>query len=383
MSFRHAVGFLLMMIAGVLPGLGQSQPASHRTYSIEGTVRDDLSQRAMGNVRVDLKQSAGNLISTTFTRGGGVFEFSGLSNGDYTIEIELAGYAPFQAAISIYNSARQGFSIFLSRPATVASASSRGSVSVHELSAPRKAREEFEKGLYLFYSKSDYRGAIAQFQHAIKDFPNYYEAYAQEGSAYFNLKEIAAAEESMRKSVELSSGHYPEALFLLAGLLNNTNRSSEAETVSRRGVAIDAASWRGHFELARALSALKQPAEAEKSAIQALDLKPDNPQIYLLLANIHVERLDYAALLKDLDGYLKLVPVGPEADQARKTREVLQADMQKAQAQPQSNQQPQSNEREQPKSNEQSRSNEQQQSDQSSEQDPPLLPPLPPPQLQQ
>jgi Tfp pilus assembly protein PilF len=376
MSFRHAVGFLLMMIAGVLPGLGQSQPTSHRTYSIEGTVRDDLSQRTMENVRVDLKQSAGNLINTTFTRGSGVFEFSGLSNGDYTIEIELAGYAPFDAAISIYNSARQGFSIFLSRPATVASASPRASVSVHELSAPRKAREEFEKGLYLFYSKSDYRGAIVQFQHAIKDFPDYYEAYAQEGSAYFILKEIAAAEESMRKSVELSSDQYPEALFLLAELLNNTNRSSEAETLSRRGVAIDAASWYGRFELARALSALKQTEEAEKSAIQARDLKPDNPQIYLLLANIHIQRRDYAALLKDLDSYLKLVPVGPEADQARATREALQAEMRKAQAQPQSNQQPQSNEREQPKSNEDEQSYQ-------SEQDPPLLPPLPPPQLQQ
>ena len=190
----------------------------------------------MENVRVDLKQSAGIPINTTFTRGDGDFEFSGLSNGDYTIEIELAGYEPFRAAISIFITLRDARFLHFSEQADDRGERKlRGSISVHELSAPRKAREEFEKGLYLFYSKSDYRGAIVQFQHAIKDFPNYYEAYAQEGSAYFNLKEIAAAEESMRKSVELSSGHYPEALFLLAGLLNNTNRSSEAETVSRRG----------------------------------------------------------------------------------------------------------------------------------------------------
>jgi hypothetical protein len=44
-----------------------------------------------------------------------------------------------------------------------------------------------------------------------------------------------------------------------------------------------------------------------------------------LLANIHIQRKDYPALLRDLDDYLRLAPLGPEADQARKTREHVQA----------------------------------------------------------
>jgi hypothetical protein len=52
---------------------------------------------------------------------------------------------------------------------------------------------------------------------------------------------------------------------------------------------------------------------------------PDNPPVYLLLANIHIQRKDYAALLRDLDDYLRLAPFGPEADQARKTREHVQS----------------------------------------------------------
>jgi hypothetical protein len=47
--------------------------------------------------------------------------------------------------------------------------------------------------------------------------------------------------------------------------------------------------------------------------------------VYLLLANIHIQRKDYPALLRDLDDYLRLAPLGPEADQARKTRERVQA----------------------------------------------------------
>ena len=114
-------------------------------------------------------------------------------------------------------------------------------------------------------------------------------------------------------------------MFTLAAILTDMKRYEEAESVSRRGVSVDASSWRGPFELARALTALKKTDEAEKSAQKSRDLMPDNPPVYLLLANIHIQRKDYAALVRDLDDYLRLAPVGSEADQARKTKAHVQA----------------------------------------------------------
>jgi len=392
MHFRHATGVLLLFVTSVLPGLGQSRPTPTRaTYGIAGSVRDDYDQHSMESIRVDLKQSTGTPINTTFTRGNGEFEFYGIPNGDYTIEIIARDYEPYRETVTVENSVRRGLTIFLRRPMAVASATSNGSISAHELSVPHKAHDEYEKGLNLVYSKSDYKGAIIQFQRAIKDFPDFYEAYAQEGSAYTFLGEIDHAEEAMRKSVALSSSQYSEALFLLAGLLNNTKHFPEAENFSRQGVALEASSWHGHFEMARALTALKRPEEAEKSAKQARDLKPDNPAVYLVLANIHIQLRDYSALLKDLETYLKLSPNGPEADQARKTREELQVVMQQEKDQAPANEQDQSRSKtqdqsktdtkDQERSNTQvrSKSDEHEQS-QSNEQDPPLLPPLPPPQ---
>ncbi len=223
MHFRHATGVLLLFVTSVLPGLGQSRPTPTRaTYGIAGSVRDDYDQHSMESIRVDLKQSTGTPINTTFTRGNGEFEFYGIPNGDYTIEIIARDYEPYRETVTVENSVRRGLTIFLRRPMAVASATSNGSISAHELSVPHKAHDEYEKGLNLVYSKSDYKGAIIQFQRAIKDFPDFYEAYAQEGSAYTFLGEIDHAEEAMRKSVALSSSQYSEALFLLAGLLNNT-----------------------------------------------------------------------------------------------------------------------------------------------------------------
>jgi tetratricopeptide (TPR) repeat protein len=392
MHFRHATGVLLIFAASVLPSSGQGRPTPTRaTYGIAGSVRDDFDQHSMESVRVDLKQSTGTPINTTFTRSNGEFEFYGIPNGDYIIEIIARDYEPYRETVTIENSVRRGLAIFLRRPMTVVTTNSGGTISAHELSVPHKAHDEYEKGLSLVYSKSDYKGAIVQFQRAIKDFPNFYEAYAQEGSAYTFLGEIDHAEEAMRKSVALSSSQYSEALFLLAGLLNNTKRFPEAEALSRQGVALEGSSWHGHFEMARALSGLKRPEEAEKSATQARDLKPDNPAGYLILANIHIQLRDHAALLKDLECYLKLAPNGPEAGQARKTREELQAMMQQEQDQARASDQGQSRSKNQdqsePNAQDQDRSDTQDRSKsdehkppQSDEQDPPLLPPLPPPQ---
>src|SRR5882672_999636 len=384
MHLRHATGILLIFIGSALPGMGQGRPApSRHTYGIAGTVRDDNDQHTMENIRVDLKGGTGTPINSTFTRGGGEFEFSGIPNGEYTIEIIAQDYEPFHENVTVEHSERRGLALFLRRPMILGSLKSSATISAHELSIPNKAHDEYEKGLSLIYSKSDYKGGIIQFQRAIKDFPNFYEAYAEEGSAYTFLGEIGPAEEAMRKSVALSSGQYSEALLLLAGLLNNTKRFPEAETLSRQGVALDASSWHGHFELARALTALKRPEEAEKSAIQARDLKPDNSAVYLALANIHIQLRNYSDLLKDLDSYLKLSPTGLEADQARKTQNDVRAAMRSEQEQARANEEDQARSDApgdaQSGAQDRSKSDDRNQS-QTSEQNPPLLPPLPPPQ---
>jgi len=382
MRFRHATGIFLILTATALPLLAQSHPGISRdAYDITGIVRDDFDQHAMERVRVDLKQATGTPINTAFTRENGEFEFSGIPNGDYTIDITAQDYEPYREPLTINHSERRGLAVFLRRPRIVVSTDYNGTISAHELSIPGRPHDEYEKGLRLIYSKSDFKGAIEQFERAIKDFPNFYEAYAQEGNAYAFLGQPAPAEQAMRKSIEISSNQYPEAFFLLAGLLNNTNRYSDAEPVARQGVALNEASWHGHFELARALSAMKKPEEAEKSAKKARDLKPGNPAVYLLLANIHIQLHDHVGLKNDLDQYLKVAPTGLAADQARRTLNDLKTVVQNEQNQERakSESKAQSVTQDKVKSNAPDKPDETGQS-QAGEQEPAFLPPLPPPQ---
>jgi tetratricopeptide (TPR) repeat protein len=165
---------------------------------------------------------------------------------------------------------------------------------------------------------------LAQFERAVTHFPSYYEAYHEMGVAYIRLGQPAEAEKAFRKSIEVSESHYSEAYFALASLLSTNQRFAEAEPLVRQGLELDRNAWEGHYELARALLGLNRVDAAEKSAEEARTRKPDSPPLFLLLANIHIRKHDYPALLQDLDSYLKLEPTGPMSEQARRTREKIQ-----------------------------------------------------------
>jgi tetratricopeptide (TPR) repeat protein len=197
-------------------------------------------------------------------------------------------------------------------------------VSVRELSIPRKARDHMDKGLALLYGKSDYQGSLKPFQDAIQAYPDYYEAYAQMGVAYMKLADTANSEKAFQRSAQVSHERYQDAYLGLAELSLDGQRFADAETFARKAVDIDSNSWRANSQLARALTQLHRASEAEPSAAAAVKLKPDNPTLYLVLANIHMQLQDDRAQLDDLNQYLKLAPQGSFAAQARQQRDQLQ-----------------------------------------------------------
>jgi tetratricopeptide (TPR) repeat protein len=299
-------------------GFGQLQGET----SIGGTVRSEENDSPIPQVRVELRTVTGIVVHPiVLTNDRGEFQFGPFGGGVYDVIAELDGYESARIQVDITLHPEIDITIRLHKLSNTAPA---GDVTTaHQLSIPQKAHDAFDKGMAKAHSKADYLGAIEEFQRAIKNYPDYYESYAEMGLAHVRLKDFPSAEKDLRKSIELSSAKYAPPLMLLSMLLNDQNRSADAELVAHQAIAAKPKTWRGHYELGRALFSQQRVAEAEAAASTARDLKPENPDVYLLLSEIHRSTHNAPALLQDVDTYLKLAPQGPAAPQVRKLREQL------------------------------------------------------------
>jgi len=341
MRLPHRLALLFLVVSTATSCFAQTGVVPPKKM-LQGYVRDEATQRGIQSARIDLQGFTGTTFGTVYSGIDGEFHYDGIGDREFRLLVAQDGYLP--ARVDVASS--MGISIvykivFLRRvsPASTAADTPSDPISAHQLSVAPKARSAFEKGVALLNSKSDLRGAVAQFQRAISVYPSYYEAYDAMGVAEFRLGDAAAAEAALRESIELSAEKYPDAMIDLGAMLDDLKRFAEAEPFLRRGIALDESSWRGHTELARAFLGLRRLTEAEGDATKARDLKPDNPEVYLVLTNIHLGTHDHAAVLRDADAFLNLVPTGPTSDQVRKIR--AQAEKAIEATPPQSSQQPQ------------------------------------------
>src|SRR5712691_426690 len=303
-----------------LAAWAQTADSGYLRGALSGRVLFEADNRAAEGVKVTLSLSSGPLVATVFTSSNGLFEVPWLSSAIYIIVVEEPGYEPIREAVQMDISARPAVLLYLKRTNSALSSQASYAVSVRELSIPPKARKAFQKGIER-WAKKDPAGTLAHFQRAVAELPSYYEAYYQMGLVYMRLGRAAEAEQAFQKAIDLSQSRYPLALFGLASLLSENDRFSEAEPLARRGLELEGNSWYGQFELARALMGLHQVDAAEKSAHEARTLKRDFAPLHLVLANIHIRKGNYPALLQDLDTYLKLEPKSPASEQARQMRE--------------------------------------------------------------
>ncbi len=272
-------------------------------------------------VKLTLTGIGGEEMAVQFTQANGQFEFTGLASGMYRIAVDLEGYQPLRETIEITNTSRMGITLFLARATSMTQPESADPISAHELALPEKARDSRQKGDDRLFQKADPTGSIRYFEKAIRQAPGYYEAYFDLGLAHLRNSEKEAAEQDFRKSIELSANKFAPPQQALAALLCDRKEYEPAEILARRSLELGGAPAEGHFELARALFGLNKVEDAEKNALEARKDRPEYAEVNLLLANIHIRKRNYPALLEDLDAYLKIVPTGPTSEHVRVMRE--------------------------------------------------------------
>jgi Carboxypeptidase regulatory-like domain/Tetratricopeptide repeat len=313
------------------PTIGMANPRRNR-FTVSGDVRNDATGNSFQRLQINIRSDDGRTYLATMTDDTGRFVFDNLPAGNYTVTASLIGYSTAEERVVIDNSPVMGVQLRLRSIAADASApeNSGPTISAHELSAPSKAKADMVKGQNLLYNKADYQGSIKEFQRAIKEFPDYYEAYGQMGVACARLKDSANAEASLRKSVDLSGQKYPQAYISLAALLSENHRFSDAEPMARKALELDSNSWQSYAELTRALAGLNRLTDAAESAQAAIKLQPNEPELYVALINIEGKLSNYPAMLENMNAYLSLAPDGRAAGQIRAMRAQIQQALAKA-----------------------------------------------------
>jgi tetratricopeptide (TPR) repeat protein len=240
------------------------------------------------------------------------------------LQVSAIGFESTSTNVDLSFNSDRGMPIYLKQTVVDAGESvAAASVSAHEMSIPKAARDLLASGKKKFYVDKNAEGGLEDFRSAVAAAPSYYEAYYQIALADLTLGKKPEAEASLRKSIEISQDKYGEAEVGLGTMMLERGETAQGEKTVRRGIELNPNYWLGHYELGRALLAENKLSEALKSADQAKSLAPSAPIVYRLLSNIHLQQKDYPGLLTDLDAYLKLDPDSPAGVRAKQLRELV------------------------------------------------------------
>ena len=319
---RGGLPWLLLALLVCTPIVrAQSVGFEGQAVEILGTVFVEGGNRPISGAIVNIRSLTGGPFVSVLTDFSGRFQLRGLQPGMFEIVVEEPGYEPVRESLRLYGpSPPLELRLRASNPSPVRRTDY--AVSVRELRIPVKARNAFEKGLERL-AKNDADGSRTQFMRATATFPDYYEAYYHIAVADLRLGHEEEAAQTFQQAIDLSGGRYAPAQFALGLLLCRRAEYIEAETAIRKGLDVDGSSATGHFFLSLALFHLNRLEEAEKSAREALLRKPGFAWAYLMLADVHARRGEYAMQLHELDAYLELEPDGPASKRVREVREVV------------------------------------------------------------
>jgi Tetratricopeptide repeat len=200
--------------------------------------------------------------------------------------------------------------------------------------APSNARKAYEKGV-----EAERKGKLAEarknFEQALQIYPRYASAWFQLGTVFERLSQKDSARAAYMRATTIDTRFLPPYLSLAemayeAGnwteVLQFTGHIIDLDLLNHGDVAgyvldLDQSNpAEAYFYNAVANYKLNNVEEAEKSALKAehVDLRPDFPELHLLLADLFVAKKNYAVAISELQAYLELAPHAKDGDDVRR-----------------------------------------------------------------
>jgi tetratricopeptide (TPR) repeat protein len=318
--------------------MGEAAAAASRILELEGQVLiPPQARRPRRSIVVTISQVGTSFNKETRADSSGRFRFKNLQPSIYSLSVHIPGTGEIVQTVDVTPSfaddrgkVQRKFVFDQETLARQARPLATGVVSVRELSIPRGAHREYQKGRDAA-SKQNLQEAIEHFEKAIAQAPQYMEAYNNLGIVYFQQHQFSRAESNFRKALELEPEAF-EPLVNLGGTLLALDRIDEAIEVNSR-----AHDTRPQDALATAQLGLShflagQDEDALNYLLLTEELDPahfTNPQ--LPLAQIYLRHSEGQAALEELEDFLRYHPDSPEAPSVRATIERIEITVEAAQ----------------------------------------------------
>jgi len=291
---------------------------------LAGQVRGSDGHTTPSGVNLRLETAQGVLVQTQPANPGGQFEFTDLHKQPYRLTVTAQGFQTLQQDLDLSLSATRVFINLFLTPVGESKSQTAAPPALTDQQAPRKAREEFAKGVQAS-SKEKYSEARAYFEKAIAEYPCYARAQTQLAITLIHLSDPTSAESAVRKSIECDHGFY-EGLLVLGQLLNVQKRFKESEPVLREGVRLAPGLWQFYYQLGVADFGLGENTKAEQEYQKVLSLNPTPPPDYhVKIADVYLAEKAYDKAYAEMQAYLQSDPGGRFADKIRRIIQEMEA----------------------------------------------------------
>ena len=216
-----------------IPNIGNTpQKPSQLTIEVRVDDRDLIKFPVMVEVL-----RMGTPVAQHYTDSSGEVTFNDLGTGSYTAKIYGPGIQPTSISFSVDFGGMQRVTASVQRDQEAQERVPGGLVDASELSAPKKAHKEYEKGVHEYNAKH-FDKAEEHFRNAVKEYPRYSSAWNNIGSIRMRANDAAGAEESYRHALEANPNNNYAARNLARLLIDKAN-TKEAEELMKRAVNTD------------------------------------------------------------------------------------------------------------------------------------------------
>lgn len=198
------------------------------------------------------------------------------------------------------------------------------SISVTSMLVPGNARKEFEKG-DKDARDNKFKSATEHLEKAVAEYDNYAAAWNELGGVYGASHDTQKARQAYAKAIAADAKYIPPYVNLANLQLRNQEYENAVETAGKAlelNPGIEVANLiqaLADFRLNRLDDAQKIAQEAQKGP------PPILPQWHALLAEIFLEKQDYASAAAQMRAYLKESPKGPLAPEIKKKLDQFEA----------------------------------------------------------